>query len=164
MDTKTASTRMHSFVILYDMHTKFFKSALDGISDEDALKRLDTEANHIAWIAGSTVFERFSMAELLGSDLKSKADELFKDFKGIQEEVSYPSIEDYLKDWDKITPVYRDLLVNVSDDKLDSLFKMPDFEIPYFDLISFMIYREANMIGQLALWRRLLGYEGIKYM
>jgi len=27
-----------------------------------------------------------------------------------------------------------------------------------------MIYREANIIGQLALWRRLLGYAGINYM
>jgi len=35
--------------------------------------------------------------------------------------------------------------------------------MPYFDLIAFMTYREANLIGQIILWRRLLGYEGIKY-
>lgn len=104
------------------------------------------------------------MAELFGSDLKAQADELFKDFKGIQDTAIYPGLTDYLKDWDLITPVYRELLCNVSDEKLDSIFKMTDFEMPYFDLISFMIYREANMIGQLALWRRLLGYDGMKYM
>jgi hypothetical protein len=41
---------------------------------------------------------------------------------------------------------------------------MPEMRMTYFDLIAFIIYREANIIGQIALWRRLLGYEAMKYM
>jgi hypothetical protein len=33
-----------------------------------------------------------------------------------------------------------------------------------YELITFSIYREANIIGQIALWRRLLGYPGMRYM
>jgi hypothetical protein len=54
--------------------------------------------------------------------------------------------------------------VNVSDEKLDSEFEMPEMKMTYFELFTFMIYREANMIGQIALWRRLLGYDAMKYM
>jgi hypothetical protein len=41
---------------------------------------------------------------------------------------------------------------------------MPGESMTHFDLIAFIIYREANCIGQIALWRRLLGYEAMKYM
>jgi hypothetical protein len=32
------------------------------------------------------------------------------------------------------------------------------------EMINFSTYREANMIGQIALWRRLLGYPAMNYM
>ena len=60
----------------------------------------------------------------------------------------------------------RWLKQNVSQEKLDTIFEMPgeDFKMPYFDLYAFTMYREANCIGQIALYRRLLGYEAMKYM
>lgn len=164
METKTVSPRMQSLVVLYDMHTDFLKRALEGISAEDSLKRLDTKANHVAWITGSLVQERFELAGIFGSELQQKAIELFKDHKGIQEGEKYPSSKEFLTDWDMISPVLREHLVNVTDEKLDEIFKMPDFEMTNYELFTFMTYREANMIGQIALWRRLLGYDAMKYM
>jgi hypothetical protein len=162
-ETKTASSRMQSLIVLYDMHSEFFPKAIDGISEKDAHDRLNTKANHVAWIAGSLVQQRFELANSLGSDLKQSAYELFKDHKGIQDNVTYPPLEDFKKDWEKITPVLRDALVNISDEKLDSQFEMPEFKMTFFELIAFMTYREANCVGQIALWRRLLGYPAIKY-
>lgn len=167
METKPVSSRMYSLVVLYDMHTDFFKKALDGITDEDSQNRLNTKANHIAWIAGSLVQERVELANLLnGGNLTQEADELFKNHQGIKDDVQYPGPDAFIKDWDKATPVLRDALMKITDEKLDSIFEMPgmpDMKMPYFDLITFMTYRDANMIGQIALWRRLLGYPGIKY-
>ena len=165
METKTVSNRMFSLVILYDMHTKFFSSALEGIADKDAHNRLNTKANHIAWLTGSLVEQRYEIARELGSDLKQTAHELFKDNKGIQDGVTYPPLDAFKKDWEAITPVLRDAFMKVSDDKLDESFEMmPGMKMTYYELITFIIYREANIIGQLALWRRLLGYEAMKYM
>ena len=168
METKTVSSRMYSLIVLYDLHTKFFTKAIEGISDKDAHSRLNTKANHIAWLTGSLVQERYELTKSLSVNPESysekqTADELFKDHKGIQDNVTYPSLAEFKKDWDKITPVLRNALVNVSDEKLDSIFKMPEFTMPFFDLVTFIMYREANCIGQIALWRRLLGYEAIKY-
>ena len=165
MVQKTNSNRIFSLVVLYDMHTTFFFSALDGISDNDAHNRLNTKANHIAWLTGSLVQQRYEIATSLGADRKQAAHELFKDNKGIQDNVTYPSLAEFKKDWESITPVLKEALVNVSDEKLDELFEMmPEMRMTYFDLITFIIYREANIIGQIALWRRLLGYEAMKYM
>ncbi|HRP55912.1 DinB family protein [Agriterribacter sp.] len=164
METKTVSNRMFSIVVLYDMQTKFFANAIEGLSDEDRHKRLNTKANHIAWLTGSLVEQRCEIANLLGSDLKQSAHELFKDNKGIQDDITYPSLAVFKKDWESITPVLREALINADDKKLNESFEMmPGMSMTYYDLITFCTYREANCIGQIALWRRLLGYPGMKY-
>ena len=166
MEHKPASDRMYGFLVLYDMHTKFYHSVLEGISDEDANKRLDTKANHIAWLAGSLLQERFELANLLGVELKAGADELFKHHQGIKDEVKYPTISTYEDQWNTISPILREKLINVTDDELDKILSFPveQMTFPLFEMVSFNIYREANCIGQIALWRRLLGYDGMKYM
>ncbi|WP_026898243.1 hypothetical protein [Daejeonella oryzae] len=165
METITAVSRMHSHIILYDMHSRYLISALDGISDSDAHQRLNTKANHIAWLTGSLVQERYELAALFGSTLKQQAFDLFKDHQGILDNITYPPLSQFKDDWEKISPVLKDALVNAGEEKLDSSFEMmPGMKMTYFELITFTIYREANCIGQIALWRRLLGYPAMKYM
>jgi hypothetical protein len=125
--------------------------------------RLNSPANHPAWLAGSLVHQRFQMASETGSGLKQRGGELFQNNQGIQDGVKYPTIAAYLEDWRRITPEARNALVIIDDQKLDSDFQMGGMKMTYNELISFSIYREANIIGQLALWRRLLGYPALKY-
>jgi hypothetical protein len=165
METTPVSSRMYTVIVLSEMHTKFLLSALQGISDEDSHERLNTKANHIAWLAGSIVQERFEIAKALGIERKPVADEWFKNNKGIVDDMVYPSLADFRRDWEAISPVLKEALLNVKDEKLDESFEMmPNMRMTYFDLITFITYREANIIGQIALWRRLLGYEAMKYM
>jgi hypothetical protein len=133
----------------------------------DAHNRLGTMANHVAWLTGSLVQQRYELANMLGKHRKQKADEFFKDNKGIQGNVTYPPLSEFKRDWESISPILKDAFLNLSDEKLDSPFEMPgmpEMKMSWYELISFMIYREANCIGQIALWRRLLGYDAMKYM
>ncbi|RZJ79681.1 MAG: DinB family protein [Flavobacterium sp.] len=164
MEIKPVSNRMYGFLILFDMHTDFFYSVLADLKDEDLSERLNTKANHIAWLAGSLVQQRFDLENILGGDLKASADELFRENKGIQDDAIYPSLEVYIDDWKKITPILRDLLLKVGEEELDKILEFPGMSFPVFEMISFNTYREANTIGQIALWRRLLGYNAMKYM
>ena len=162
-------SRMSSIIVLYDMHTTYFENAIVGISDKDSHNRLHTKANHIAWLTGSLVEQRFEIANMLGSNpdrqLEQAAHDLFKNNKGIQDNITYPSLLAFKKDWGTISPLLREALLDVTAEKLDESFEMmPAMKMTYYDLITFVIYREANIIGQIALWRRLLGYEAIKYM
>ena len=163
MEIKTASTRTQGLLTLFDYHTDFFPKALVGMTAEAMHNRLDTDANHPAWLAGSLVNQRFMMASESGTSIKQTGEDLFKNNKGIQAGAQYPTIEEYIKDWEQITPIARQALVSIDDKKLDSDFEMEGMKMSYYELISFTIYREANMIGQLALWRRLLGYPALKY-
>ncbi len=158
-------SRMSSILVLYDMHTTYFASVIVDISDKDSHNRLNTKANHVAWLTGSLVEQRFEIGNMLGSAVKQSAHELFKKNKGIQDDITYPPLAEFKKDWEVISPLLRNTLVNVTSEKLDESFEvMPGMKMTHYDLIAFVIYREANIIGQIALWRRLLGYDAMKYM
>lgn len=162
MDT-TASHRTQGFLSLFDIQTTYFIRALEGVSEEDAYQRLNTPANHIAWLAGSLVHQRFLMASEAKHDVKQTGSELFLNNKGIQADAKYPALAAYRDDWEKITPLARQQLMAMDDAKLDSDFDMGGMKMSYYELISFTIYREASLIGQLALWRRLLNYPAMRY-
>ena len=164
METKN-QTSINTLISIYDWHTKLFKNVIDSITDTDAQNRLHTKANHIAWIAGSIVNGRYEMAKFFGIDLQQTSYELFKDNKGIQENVSYPPLDEYRKDWEKINQVLKEALENAKDDKLNSPdpFNMPGGPYTFFDTLVACIDRESYCIGQIGLWRRLLGYEAMKY-
>jgi hypothetical protein len=163
MATKSASTRTVGLLALYDLHTTYFERAIVGISEKDSHNRLNTKANHMAWLTGSLVQQRYNMAKETNPGLEQTGAELFKDFKGIQDDAKYPSMQEYLQDWKKISPIAREAIVNLDDKKLDSEIDMGGMKMTYDELLTFTIYREASMIGQLALWRRLLDYPAMKY-
>ena len=163
MQTKTASTRTQGLLTLFDYQTDFYAKVLNGLSEEDMHNRLDTQANHPAWLAGALVNQRFLMASETSKGLKQTGEELFVNNKGIQAGVRYPSNEEYIKDWQTITPEARKALTDIDDKKLDSEIDMGGMKMTYYELICFTIYREASMTGQLALWRRLLGHPAMRY-
>ncbi|MDP9230732.1 MAG: DinB family protein [Bacteroidota bacterium] len=165
METKNR-TSMNTLTNLYDWHTKLFINVINGISDKDAQNRLNTKANHIAWIAGSLVHGRYELGKFFGIGIKQTSHDLFKDYKGIQENVAYPPLDEFRKDWENINQVLKDSLVNASGEQLNGPdpFKMPGGPFTFFDTIVACIDRESYCIGQIGLWRRLLGYEPMKYM
>ena len=163
MKVETKSTRMESLIALYDIQSKYFLRAIEGISDADAHNRLSTKANHIAWLGGSLVEQRYYSAKQSGKELKHTGSELFENYKGIVADAIYPKLSEYKKDWENITPVLRELFINITDDQLDVIIDMGEFKMSNYELITFTIYREASIIGQIALWRRLLGYDAMKY-
>jgi hypothetical protein len=159
------NSAVNTLINMYDWHTKLFTNVIDGIADKDAQNRLNTKANHVAWIAGSIVHGRFDLGKYLGLDLKQTSDELFMDYKGIQENVTYPALAEYRNDWNKISGVLKEALSNVSEEKLNGPdpMKMPGGPYTFLDTIVACTDRESYCIGQIGLWRRLLGYEAMKY-
>ena len=154
------------FIALYNEHTKYFHNVLEGVTDEDAQKRLNTKANHIAWIAGSLVQERYELARMIGvNGQQQTSHDLFSDHKGIQDNIPYPSLEEYRKDWKEVSPVLRQALESLSHEQLQGPdpYGMPGGPYTLFDAITFCLDRESYCIGQLGLWRRLLGYPAMKY-
>ena len=167
METQTNKKATLEMVLsLYDYHTKLFNNVLVDVSDADAHQRLNTPANHMAWLAGSLVQGRYSLAQLIGdSKLVQTSDSLFKDFQGIKDDVTYPSLDEYRKDWTQISSELRTIIAGLSEEQLEGPdpYKMPGGDYTVLDTLIFCGDRESYCIGQLGLWRRLLGYQAMKY-
>ena len=166
MKTSTEiKTSVDVIISLYDLHTQLYLNVIDGISEKDATDRLNTKANHIAWIAGSLVFERYELARLLGIELKPSSGELFRDHKGIQDNVTYPSLNEYKKDWEKISGPLKNVILNLSEEQLEGPdpYEMPGEDFTLANSLIFLAHRESYCIGQIGLYRRLMGYEAMKY-
>lgn len=164
MKAQSSSSKLSGILVLYEMQTDFLLRALEGIEEKDAQTRLNTKANHIAWITGSVISGRYFLAKSFGINDKSSTGELFKDNQGIIDDANYPTLAEFKADWEKISPLLYDALINASEEKLNEQIEMPGMEMTLFDMLSFTSYREANCIGQIALWRRLLGYPGMSYV
>jgi len=166
MEATTMNKRsMDTLIVLYDLHTKLFHNVIEGISDKDAQNRLNTKANHVAWLTGSLVHERYELSNATGNSRRHGAYELFRDHKGIQDTITYPSLAEFNNDWEKISPELRNALLNLSEEQLESddPYGMPGENLTFFDALTFIMDRESYCIGQIGLYRRLLGYEAMKY-
>ena len=63
---KPKSSKLEIIIPAFRMHSQSFFNALDGISEEAALKRNDGKTNHVVWMAGNLVICRYWFADLLG--------------------------------------------------------------------------------------------------
>lgn len=166
MQEKTGIKRSNdTLVYLYDWHTKLFPNVIEAISDQDAQNRLNSKANHVAWIAGSLVHGRYEIARVFGINRKQNSGELFNDYQGIRDGVTYPPLNEFKKDWEAVSNDVRNSMVNLSPEDLHKPdpFEMPGKDLTLFDALAFMIDRESYAIGQIGILRRILGYEAMKY-
>lgn len=166
MDT-TRSQKLQVIAPAFRMHTQNILQVLDGISEADALKRIDGRTNHLIWMAGNFINMRYGLGNVLGLPEKDPNEELFFMAKALDESYDYPSLKQLMDNFHAISPkVYKSLL-EVNDEELAMPFPM-GMGIPFIheDKLNFVgmcIGREDYLCGQMGLMRRFLNYPGIKY-
>lgn len=147
-----------------EFQTKLYGNATIGISDNDAIRQMNTNTNHVAWLCGHLVSTRYFLANVLGLNVQEPFPELFADRKGLQKDATYPSQELLTRDWAPISAILMAKLQTLTKEALNE--KIPS-SVPTGDtveaLIAFVAHHEAYTIGQIGLYRRYFGYEAMKY-
>lgn len=166
MDTPK-SKKIEIIIPAYRMHTQSFVNVLDGISEEDALKRIENKTNHIVWMAGNFVNMRYGLGAVLGLIEQDPYNELFFQGKALDESYKYPTLADLKKNFHDISVKVYQKLLEVTDEELDEIFEI-GMNIPFIketklNFIGMCIGREDYLSGQIGLMRRILGYPGMKY-
>lgn len=166
MDTPT-SKKLEIIIPAFRGHSQNFLMVLDGISEQDALKRVEGKTNHIIWMAGNFLDMRYALGSVLGIQEEFEFKDLFFQGKSLNESFAYPSLEQLKDAFHKISPLVYQKLLETSDEELDKAFPM-GMNIEFFpetilNFIGMCIGREDYLCGQIGLMRRILGYEGLKY-
>ncbi|AHF15464.1 DinB family protein [Niabella soli] len=165
MDAK--SKLVHIVIPAFRMHTQNFNNAFDGITEADALKRIEGRTNHIAWMAGNLVNCRYWLANILGIADADPNEQLFKEAKALDATAVYPTLDALKQQWHIISPKLFERLKNATDEDLLSGFNFP--MMPSFvqqnklNMVGMSIDRESYLFGQIGLMRRILDYPGMKY-
>ena len=162
-----ASKKLDIIIPAFRMHTQNFLNVLDGITEEDALKRIDNKSNHIIWMAGNLVHCRYGMAQALGLKEEDPYSDIFFQGKALNPEYNYPDLQELENSFHKISALLYEQLLQASEEQLENSFKL-GMNIPFFpetvlNFIGMCIGREDYLCGQIGLMRKILGYEGIKY-
>ena len=166
MDNPT-SPRLAIVIPAFRMHTQLFGNVLNGVPEDDALKRVEGKTNHVAWMAGNMVNCRYWLGETLGLSERDPAEELFKEGRALDEKLEYPTLALLLERWHNISPkVYRKLLETddaMLDKKVEFGMGVSFLEENNLNMIGMAIGREDYLLGQLGLMRKILGLPGMKY-
>ncbi len=166
MDTPK-SNKLDIIVPAFRGHSQNFLMVLDGISEEDALKRIEGKTNHIIWMIGNFLDMRFAMGKVLGVEEEFEFKEYFSQGKALDESFNYPTLDQLKKSFHQISPLVFNKLLEVTDADLDKDFPL-GMNIDFFpetvlNFVGMCIGREDYLCGQIGLMRRILGYEGMKY-
>ena len=166
MDTPK-SKRLDIIIPAFRGHSQNFLLVLDGISEDDAKKRIEGRTNHIIWMAGNFLDMRYALGNVLGLDLKNPHNDLFFQGKALDENLDYPTLKELKDNFHQISPLIYNKLLEISDEDLEKAFPM-GMNIDFFpenvlNFIGMCIGREDYLCGQIGLMRRILGYEGMKY-
>ena len=166
MDTPK-SKKLDIIIPAFRGHSQNFLMVLDGISEEDAKKRIEGRTNHIIWMVGNFLDMRYALGNVLGLDLKNPHNDLFFQGKALDENLNYPTLKELKDSFHQISPLIYSKLLEISDEDLEKDFPM-GMNIDFFpenvlNFIGMCIGREDYLCGQIGLMRRILGYEGMKY-
>ncbi|WP_278381114.1 DinB family protein [Chryseobacterium arthrosphaerae] len=166
MDTPK-SKKMELVIPAYRMHSQSFLNVLDGISEEDALKRVENKTNHIVWMAGNLINMRYGLGAVLGLPVQDPYNDLFFQGKALDESFNYPSLADLKKNFHEISSRVYQKLFDITDEELDEIFEI-GMNIPFIketklNFVGMCIGREDYLCGQIGLMRRILDYPGMKY-
>ncbi|MBK0382998.1 DinB family protein [Pedobacter sp. SD-b] len=166
MDT-AASKKLEIIIPAYRMHSQSFRNALDGITEEAALKRIDNNTNHVIWMTGNLVSCRYWIGNMLGIDDKDPYNDLFKEGRALDESLDYPTLEKLKKSFEAISPKNYQKLLTATDEDLDKAYSfgmnVPFIKENVLNMIGMCIAREDYLFGQIGLMRKLLGLKGMSY-
>ncbi|WP_228432190.1 DinB family protein [Chryseobacterium cucumeris] len=158
---------MELVIPAYRMHSQSFMNVLDGISEEDALKRIENKTNHIVWMAGNFVKMRYVLGSVLGLQGEDPYNDLFFQGKALDENFKYPTLAELKENFHTISAKVFQKLQEVTDEELDEIFEI-GMNIPFIketklNFVGMCIGREDYLCGQIGLMRRILDYPGMKY-
>lgn len=156
---------LHESSQILHLNSKLFYNCLEGITDDQAAVRISDHNNPLNWIAAHTVWARYNICALLGAKIENPYAGLFENFKPIEADVSYGTMEEIKSNWKTSTELLDEALVNSTEEHLlsESPRKFPVQDPTYVGVIAFLCQHESFQIGQMAFLKKYLTKDAMKY-
>ncbi|MCC5942104.1 MAG: DinB family protein [Balneolaceae bacterium] len=163
------TTKFNPLITQFDLHQRLYNNVLVGFTDEETNRRLPgyPHISHIKYIAGHLLNSQYGIAMLAGLKTEVKWNDLFAVMgqSEARDDISYPHIDEIMKEWNDLYRPVREKLYRMNDDQLMELPPEP------FDAVSeskgqlwtFITHHQAYHIGQIGILRRAFGKDPMSY-
>jgi hypothetical protein len=151
---------------IFNINTRLFLSALDGITEDQAKERLSGHNNPLTWLAAHTVWARYNTCAMLGKPPATNPyDGLFENFKPFDDAANYGTITQAKEEWKKASELLKEGLATVTEEHLaaDCPFKSPIGDNSFGGTIAFFAQHESYDIGQIAFLKKYFTKEAMSY-
>ncbi len=149
----------------YALHVQLFNNVLDSISEEEANKRISNNTNSFKWIAGHTLDIQYNLATALDIADENPYTTKFSYGKLFDPEATdYPTLKKMQKDWNDLAPKIMEAMDKIPVTQLSA--DLPGIPFPnetMEGMLGFQMHHLAYEIGQLGLYRKFLGKDGMSY-
>ena len=150
----------------FDLQTRLYCNALEGISDSESATRGGEHINNIKWVAGHLLDTRVgSMARLAGLTPDGSYGAQFGRGVELDLKANYPPIEELVARWKESAAAIGDGLTKIPEDVLaaPSNANAPIADDTIRGLIAFLVSHESYHIGQIAMLRKMMGKEAMSF-
>lgn len=160
MDSQVAP--LHAILRL---NTDLLLNCLDGLSDEEALRRLEGGGNTVAFLAAHLTDSRHFLANRLGHPLANRLSRYLAQASSIDDIVEWPSLAEQREWWRSVSRHLCDVVAarTPQDLRRADVHRFPLGDSTELGLITFLVQHDSYHIGQLGFLRRQLGKPGMAY-
>ncbi|GMV06870.1 MAG: hypothetical protein AMXMBFR53_31450 [Gemmatimonadota bacterium] len=157
--------RLEPLAAVLAVNTLLFLNCLDGVTDEDALRRVDHRTNSMGFIAAHLVGARAFAAGAVGGDGTDPFAALLGSVSSIEQVESLPTLAEIREAWARVTRHIEAALDGISSEALDAEAKarFPIGDPSVLGMVAFLAQHDSYHIGQLAFLRKHLGYGAMSY-
>lgn len=147
----------------FNQNANFLKKNVEGLTDEEWLRRPGDSANHMLWIVGHVAWARSMLLKRLGEDWSKPWFSLCGRGAKCEDSVAYPTPEEAMLVWDESSARLSAAMESVSPELLatPSTQGPPSADGKMSGVVNFLAYHETYHVGQLAYVRSLLGRPGV---
>ncbi len=156
---------LHALREIYALNTRLLLNCLDGVTDEQAQQRVTDSTNSLAFLACHLTDARCFLGEYLGSHIGNPHSALLTVARGIEDIPEFPPMSVIRKEWSSVARELAGILEGLSESTVAvaSSQRFPVDDSTVLGGVTFLAQHESYHIGQMALLRKALGLEAMKY-
>jgi uncharacterized damage-inducible protein DinB len=151
--------------LLYELNTDLLLNCLDGLTDAEAQRRLESGGNSVTFLAGHLTDTRHFLAARLGHPLSNPLARYLADVRSIDEIRELPSLEEIRSAWQAVSAHLHTVLAELTPSQLadPNAHRFPLEDSTRLGMIAFLVQHDSYHLGQIAFLRRQLGKPPMSY-
>jgi uncharacterized damage-inducible protein DinB len=151
--------------VLYELNTDLLLNCLDGLSDEEARRRLEAGGNSITFLAEHLIDTRHFLVARLGQPLANPVARYLADVRSIDDIVEWATLDEVRAAWQAVSEHLQVVLSGLTPAELTELnvHRFPLEDSSRLGLVAFLAQHDSYHLGQIGFIRRQLGKPPMSY-